>query len=317
MTSRNWLFTSYKTEENFDFSENESVRYAIWQKEKCPTTNREHWQGYIEFNNGYRMAYVKNILRDGAAHLEQRRGTREQARDYCSKEESRLEGPFIYGEFEKGGQGQRNDLRAQAEIIKDIHRENPKTSLQVIAERHPEFILKYARGVQTLLQNLPQATRTEETKCILIVGPPGTGKSTWVRNNYPGSFWKQSGTHQWWDGYKGEETVVLDEFKGWIPATTFTQIVGNANECRVEIKGGTTQFTAKLVICISNFSPREWWEEGKVVFRAIERRFHEIIFFDSSCGLRRGDDGDEWFYSIERFKTWSDFEEQHWERQYV
>lgn len=317
MSLRNWLFTSFKTETNFDFSEHESVRYAIWQKERCPTSGREHWQGYIEFNIKCRMSHLKKVLGDQAAHCEGRRGTREQARDYCSKEESRLEGPFLYGVFEEGGQGARNDLRAQAQIIKDIQRESPKTALQVIADRHPEFILKYARGVTTLLQALPQTKRTQETKCLLIVGPPGTGKSTWVRNNYPDAFWKQAGTHQWWDGYQGEETVVLDEFKGWIPATTFTQIVGNANECRVEIKGGTTQFVASLVICISNFSPREWWDEGKVIFRAVERRFSEILYFNSSCGLRRGDDGDEWHYDIERFKDWSSFEETHIDRQYV
>lgn len=313
MTSRNWIFTSYKTDTNFDFSDHEQVRYAIWQKEACPTTGREHWQGYIEFNNGYRMAYLKNILQDQQAHCQIRRGTREQARDYCRKDLSRIEGPFEYGQFDKGGQGQRNDLRAQAQIIKDIQRENPKTALQVIADRHPEYILKYARGVQTLLQALPQAKRTEETKCILVVGPPGVGKSTWVRNNYPDAFWKQSGTRQWWDGYSGEDTVVLDEFKGWIPATTFNQIVGNASECRVEVKGGTTQFTSKLVICISNFSPREWWSEERVVFRSIERRFSQTIYFNSNCGERNG----EWYYEIERYNTFGEFEQQHFEREYV
>lgn len=312
MSLRNWCFTSYKTETNFDFSEDESVKYAIWQKERCPTTNREHWQGYIEFTKTCRISHVKKVLGDNSAHCEPRRGTREEAREYCRKEESRMEGPFEYGDFGEGGQGKRSDLRAQALIIKDIQRENPKTAMQVIADRHPEFILKYARGVQTLLQNLPQAKRTEETKCLLVVGPPGTGKSTYVRNNYPEAFWKQSGTRQWWDGYGGEEVVVLDEFKGWIPATTFTQIVGNSSECRVEVKGGIIQFTSRLMVCISNFSPREWWSEERVCFRAIERRLSEVLYFSSNCGERNG----EWYYEIERYKSFSDFEQQHFEREY-
>jgi len=90
-----------------------NVRYAIWQREICPDTGRVHWQGYIEFASPQRPTALKTAigvrrgdqrqrpLRSGEIHWERRRGTREQARDYCRKQESRDprdgSGPFEWG----------------------------------------------------------------------------------------------------------------------------------------------------------------------------------------------------------------------------
>ena len=45
-------------------------------------------------------------------------------------------------------------------------------------------------------------------------GPSGTGKSRWVAATWPDAFWK-SPESKWWDGYSGQETVVLDDFKDY------------------------------------------------------------------------------------------------------
>ena len=41
-------------------------------------------------------------------------------------------------------------------------------------------------------------------------GDTGTGKSTHVRTKYPDAFIKSNDV--WWDGYQGEETVIIEEF---------------------------------------------------------------------------------------------------------
>lgn len=89
------------------------LRYFICQREVCPETGRVHWQAYGEFNDPVRGAAVFNAIRvqrgdkrfvrleRGAVHWERRRGRRDQARDYCRKQESRDErpdsGPFEFG----------------------------------------------------------------------------------------------------------------------------------------------------------------------------------------------------------------------------
>lgn len=82
------------------------VRYIIFQVEKCPDTGRLHLQGYIELYRQFRLKGLKTLLDCNEAHCEPRRGTREEAMEYCKKEDSRLEeedekgipaGPFEAG----------------------------------------------------------------------------------------------------------------------------------------------------------------------------------------------------------------------------
>lgn len=92
--SRSWLITSFNVDsfrDNVDFT---NIKYGIWQVEECPDTGKLHVQGYFEWRSPVRLAAAKRAIGDPQAHLEARRGSREQARDYCSKEESRRDGPW-------------------------------------------------------------------------------------------------------------------------------------------------------------------------------------------------------------------------------
>lgn len=87
MTSRAYCFTSFKylsfvKDFNDSFEQNKSkIRYVIAQHEKCPETGRDHIQGYIELHEPMRMNAVKKLLCDEAAHLETRKGTRDQVNE--------------------------------------------------------------------------------------------------------------------------------------------------------------------------------------------------------------------------------------------
>ena len=48
----------------------------------------------------------------------------------------------------------------------------------------------------------------------MLWGPSGTGKSRFVAACWPDAFWKAPES-KWWDGYSGQETVVLDDFKDY------------------------------------------------------------------------------------------------------
>ena len=56
------------------------------------------------------MGFVKRFFNDESLHLEQARATRAKARDYCRKEDTRIDGPWEHGDFDAGGQGKRNDI---------------------------------------------------------------------------------------------------------------------------------------------------------------------------------------------------------------
>lgn len=75
------------------FAERDSVKYSVYQIERAPTTDRLHYQGYIVFNRPVRLPTVKRLL-GRTVHAEHSRGSLQQNRDYCTKEESRVFGPW-------------------------------------------------------------------------------------------------------------------------------------------------------------------------------------------------------------------------------
>ena len=88
MLNRNWIFTINNPESNeIDFA---AARYAVWQREKGEN-GTEHLQGYVVFSNSVSRAYVSAIM--PRAYLEIRRGSHEQAKAYCTKSDTRIDGP--------------------------------------------------------------------------------------------------------------------------------------------------------------------------------------------------------------------------------
>lgn len=116
--------------------------------------------------------------------------------------------------------------------------------------------------------------RNHEMEILVFQGPTGTGKSKYCMDNFPGAYWKQRG--QWWDNYKGEETVIIDEFYGWLPYDLLLRLC-DRYPLQVEMKGGQIQFTSKRIIFTTNSIPCQWYKN--VYFKAFSRRVQEWHVF--------------------------------------
>lgn len=95
------------------------IRYAVGQLERCATTARLHIQLYVYYNQSVKIGRLKHLLKlpDNYGWADVRRGTHQQAIDYCKKEETRVLGPYEYGRAEMD-QGKRGDLDSAMEAIK-------------------------------------------------------------------------------------------------------------------------------------------------------------------------------------------------------
>lgn len=117
MTSRNWTFTINNPTEDVKPLEWD-VKYVIFQLEQGTTP---HYQGYLELGHTARLSAMKKLC--PTAHWETRKGSQAQNVAYCSKPDTRLDGPWTAGT--PNAQGKRTDLSDLQEAIQGGER-NPK-----------------------------------------------------------------------------------------------------------------------------------------------------------------------------------------------
>lgn len=115
-----------------------------------------------------------------------------------------------------------------------------------------------------------QKPRDFKTDVHVICGIPGSGKSRYCQEVGGDSYWKPCG--KWWDGYIGQETVVLDDFCGWLPISDLLRLMD-----RYPFRVETVEFVSKKIYITSNKSSKEWYkEELNLDMRPPFRRFATI-----------------------------------------
>jgi len=108
-------------------------------------------------------------------HVEGRRGTRDQAREYCRKEESRVDGggPWEYGNFGLGGQGKRSDLVQYYSEIK----ENPNITDDDLLELYPATHIRYENAANRIRRTLQSRMERPPPRVHLFIGMLGVPQS--------------------------------------------------------------------------------------------------------------------------------------------
>jgi len=248
-----FCFTSY--EKNPPCGESRQVTYLVYQREAGNETHREHWQGYVEFNNGKSFTSVQKCLKIGKAHVEKRKGTRSEAADYCMKEDTRLEDTTFTEQGvrkDDAEQGKRNDLLNVANMIKD------KKRVREVALEYPVEYIKYHRGIEKL-RLFQIEPRNETCDITVLYGGTGVGKSRKARELCPDAYVWGPEQGKWFDAYDGEDECIFEEFRGQLPFGMLLRLL-DRYDCRVEVKGGSIQFRATKIIITSPIHPKEWYK---------------------------------------------------------
>lgn len=229
------------------------VERGIWQLEKGLEGGTPHLQGYVEFSKSKSFNTVRNIFRNN--HVEARAGTREQAHQYCSKVDTRQDGPWGFGEWHFTQPGKRSDLTQFVKAIQD-----GKTNKELV-ELHPATYLRYSQHAERVrVAIIPP--RDFKTTVIIHHGEPGAGKSYSARKRFPNAYWKMANT-KWWDGYQGHSDVVMDDYNSpWISWAELMQIM-DEGPCLLEVKGAAVQYRAKNLVITTNVHPCDWYQNAK------------------------------------------------------
>ncbi len=257
--------------------------YACCQLERCPETGRLHLQGYLQLPDRKTTRQVANAfaaLRLPGVHLERARGSSKQGRDYARKEDTRIAGPWEVGTFAGTTQGRRTDMESMRLRLRDgARRVEIADEFFSLWCRYPRSISEYSAMVQP--------PRTWETEVSILWGETGAGKTRSVYTE-----WGDTGIYDvprpnsrtgatWFDGYDSEETVLFDDFYGWVQLTLLTRLL-DRYACRAPTKGGFVNWVPRRVIFTSNNHPSTWyrWDVlGKPLLRAFQRRLTHVIRF--------------------------------------
>lgn len=252
-----WVFTiNNPTEKDREDVQLLPFRFLVFQLERGDS-GTPHYQGAVVLKKKVRFKTLKKLV--PRAHFEPMRGTPEQAAEYASKEEGRLEGPWRYGEPPRPGT--RTDLMR---VKKDM---DEGMSLKELSEEHFSAFIRYGRGLKEyrLLHSEPRRWKTE---VYYLWGPKNSGKSFMVHQRQ-NVFVKPHAS--WWTGYDDHTDVLFDEFT----STKYGKITElnqwfDKYPCTAPVHGGTVNINPRRIWITSNMHPT-------TLFPKVEQEKPELV----------------------------------------
>lgn len=245
-------------------------------QEHCPSTGEAHVDMYYENFNARKLNTEINKFNryfgKGDFNLRFANGTAGENMDYSSKEE---------GDFQKEGepgpgQGARTDLaQVTAEIL------SGKVTCDDVLVSNPNMYHSYGRTLSKAEDlYLRKQYRTEMTKGIWYYGPTAVGKSHKAFDGFtPHTHYVFKNDNGWQDGYTGQGTIIINDFRGSIKYNELLQLVDkwpyNFNRRARE----PVPVLAHTVIITSSVSPHEIYAQQLLKsdsLEQLERRF-EIV----------------------------------------
>lgn len=233
-----------------------------------------HLQGYMELSNRKRMSQVSLLFAPAKPHLEpkSKNSTRHQAAVYCKKD-----GNFVEVGTAPPAPGIRKTKNLEL-ICADIVA--GKSLDDAILNREAAFVQNH-NGLKKLVEMQIKPANIRPMEVILLFGKTGAGKTYFCFEHYPELFKKPIGKALWFDGYKNQKVVLIDEFRGQFPLSDMLQIL-DKYKTQVEVKGGHTWLTNEVLLLTTNKHPSLYYgqwsglEEEKYAFF---RRLSKVYFF--------------------------------------
>lgn len=266
--SRNYVFTYFKFPEHYKdyllkLEKIPNFRYVVAQVEECPETKKNHIQGYIEFSKKIGMKPIRKIMT--GIHLEIRRGTRQQARQYCMKLDSRILPPFELGNFMEGGQGKRNDITKLKTLI-----ESGKSLKQIVLEDCSNF--QSIRIAEKLFQyNDNPRDHNKPPVVRWYYGATGTGKTKSVYDEFKSENIYPSFSYRWWDGYTSQKCILIDDMRRDYAKFHILLKLLDRYPHIVQIKGGTRHINSPYIIITSAYHPKDLYETREDINQLLRR----------------------------------------------
>lgn len=287
-----WIVTSFDTDEVT--SEDGCVKYfekifnifgcraLLGQIEKTGTTDRQHGQFVMYFSNFKYLQGLK-VINDGY-HYEPVVNY-SKSLEYCSKEDTRVFGPFSKGDFPN----------------RAITTTTDWSSILAYAESGqfdripPRLMIVYNSQINRIRSSQPaQLKILDRVRGVWIFGLPGTCKTKFVHTMYNSLKYSRSGTPystlyvkpitKWWDRFvqNRHDNVLLDEFEPQHVQflSTYLKLWADAYTFQAEVKGSTVVPEYDNFVIASNYNIDVCFKDDSILRDAIRRRYLFIEWLD-------------------------------------
>lgn len=239
------------------------IRYAIGQRE-VGESGYEHWQLCVNFSKPQRLAAIKKIFGDGC-HWERTRS--DAAVAYCVKSDTAV--PDTQFEFGKKPVDRSSD-KDWDKIVQDARAGR-------LDDIPSDILVRCYNQLRRIGADNLQPVAIER-ECWCFWGATGTGKSRRAWTEAGLDAYPKDPRTKFWDGYMGQESVVVDEFRGGIDISHLLRWL-DRYPVLVEVKGSAVVLKAKTMWFTSNLDPRLWYPElDPETVRALLRRLKVVHF---------------------------------------
>lgn len=246
--------------------------WMAWAKE-VGGQGTQHLQGLMRARKKMTTSSFRGLL-GGRAHVEQMRGTPEQAWAYFAKPETK--GKPAYLEYwESGPRPASREKGSQTSL--DLWKETVDYAKRGLLEHiRPNHLVQYfgaLQKIQTTFSKPPPDLPFDQVNNVWLHGETGTGKSRLARE-LGIDYNKPEGS--WWDGYDTtwlNPGVLFDDFdkreKDWV---RMIKVSADIYSFRAPVKGAYLNIRPWGVVITSNYHPSQIWDTD-MDLQPILRRF--------------------------------------------
>ncbi len=262
---KHWCFTlNNPKNDEVDAWVNSTEKFTYYiSGREVGTLGTPHIQGFVSFKKRMLLSGVKKVLKRAHWELKSKNSTFLQAINYCKKE-----GDFT--EFGAAPQDPKVKLKRKWEEAYQAAKDGRMDDIPAVMR------VRYYHAFKRIQQDHPKKPKNATRVCgVWFCGPTGFGKTRYAKETWPDLFDKL--LNKWWDGYRGEETVLLDDvdlshgkwlgylLKRWSDWGSFP----------AEQKGTTIWIRPKRIVVTSQYSIDEVFydPEDRALRDAIKRRF--------------------------------------------
>lgn len=241
------------------------------------TNGTPHLQLAFRLVNRVRMRQLITAI--PGPHYEVMRGSPQQAFAYATKQDTRAPNtePFTFGEQPSvgTGQGRRTDLLEVKNAI------DGGATLLDVAELNFAAFCNNHRSFELYRRLKYRPTLRQNLKVYWFYGDTGTGKSKKVHDlvlENPDDVYFKSPESIWFDGYDGQRTVVLDDFrKNWMTFGFLLRVL-DVYPLQVQRKGSSVYANWTQVFITCPQPPTELYATHENVAQ-LSRRVTKVFSF--------------------------------------